>query len=149
MSYVTDNLRPGERLILEAKIVAWPPVVFSLFWSWMLVFIPSFILLLRLIKTELGITNKRVLVKAGVLSTITKEATLDKVQNVSFNQSLFGKIFNYGTVSIQTAASSGREGLRGIKAPKNVRETLLEQMEAFRVDQLREQAEAIASSMRK
>lgn len=146
MSYVAENLSPGEQIVLEARITPWV-VVGSLFWSWILAFIPSILLLLRQLKTELGITNKRVIVKAGLLSSTTKETTLDKVQNVTFYQPLLGRIFNYGTVVIQTAATLGREGLRGVCNPKQVRDTLVEQIEAYRKSQIREQAEAIASSL--
>ncbi|MFP5211234.1 MAG: PH domain-containing protein [Acidobacteriota bacterium] len=147
MSYVTENLRPGEQLVLEARVTR-IGVLFSLIWSWVLMFIPSLLLFLRLSHTELGITSKRVIVKTGLLSSSTKESTLDKVQNVTFRQSLLGKLFNYGTVVIQTAATYGGEGLRGVKDPTVVRDTLLEQMELHRVAQIREQAQAIASSIR-
>jgi len=146
MSYIAENLRPDEQIVLEARITPWV-VLGSLLWSWILAFIPSILLLLRQLKTELGITNKRVIVKAGLFSSTSKETTLDKVQNVTFYQPLLGKIFNYGTVVIQTAATLGREGLRGVSNPKQVRDTLVEQIEVYRKSQIREQAEAIASSI--
>ena len=147
MSYVTDNLRPGEQLVLEGRVTR-IAVVFSLLWSLPFFFIPSILMFLRLTHTELGITNKRVIVKTGLFSTTTMETTLDKVQNVTFRQPLLGKMFNYGTIVIQTAATFGREGLRGIKDPQQVRDVLLEQIELHRVAQLQEQAQAIASGMR-
>ncbi len=147
MSYVTENLRPGEELVLEARVNRFVPVVFSMFWSCILLFIPSILLFLRLSHVEMGITTKRIIVKSGLFSSSTTESTLDKVQNVSFKQSLLGKIFNYGTVVVQTSATLGREGLRGVIDPKQVRDTLLEQIESHRVAQIREQAQAIASSM--
>lgn len=146
MSYVTEHLRPGEKIILEARITPWA-VVGSLVWSWMFAFLPSLFVLLRQMRTELGITNRRVIVKAGVLSSTTTETTLDKVQNVTFRQPMFGKIFNYGTVVIQSAAALGREGLFGVSNPTLVRDTILEQIELYRTAQIREQAEAIASSI--
>jgi uncharacterized membrane protein YdbT with pleckstrin-like domain len=148
MSYVTENLRPGEELVLEARVTRLA-VIISLLWSWSLLFIPSLLLFLRLSRTELGITTRRIIVKTGLLSSTTVETTLDKIQNVTFRQHLLGKMFDYGTVVIQTAATYGREGLRGIKNPKQVRDTLLEQIELHRTAQVREQAEAIASSMRR
>ncbi len=147
MSYVTENVRPGEQLVLEAG-VSKVGVVFSLLWSWVFLFIPSLLIFLRLSHIELGITSKRIIVKSGLFSSNTMEATLDKVQNVNFRQSLFGKLFNYGTVIIQTGATFGKEGLRGVKDPKLVRDVLLEQIETYRVTQIREQAQAIATSMR-
>ena len=146
MSYVAQNLRPGERIVIEARVTPWV-VVGSLVWSWFLLFIPSLFILLRQMRTELGVTNKRVIVKSGILSATTVETALDKVQNVTFRQPLLGKIFNYGTVVIQTAASFGREGLIGISHPARVRDAILEQMELYRTAQIREQAEAIATSI--
>lgn len=110
-------------------------------------FIPSIFVFLRQLRTELGITNRRVIVKKGILSSATAETTLDKVQNVTFRQPLLGKVFNYGTVVVQSAATFGGEGLRGVSNPKQVRDVLLEQIELYRVSQIREQAEAIASSI--
>src|SRR5258708_6374615 len=132
MSYVTDNLRPAEQLIFEAK-VTYVGAIISLLFSWVFLFLPTLWLLLVVSKTELGITSKRVIVKTGVLSSNTKETTLDKIQNVTFRQSLLGRLFNYGTVVVQTGATYGREGLRAIKDPKQVRDVLLEQMETHRL----------------
>jgi membrane protein YdbS with pleckstrin-like domain len=146
MSYVQDNMMPNEKLILEARLSMFPVVV-SVLWSWIFVFIPTLWIFLRLKRTELGVTDRRVIEKSGVLSVTTAETTLDKVQNVSFKQGILGKVFNYGTVVIQTAARMGAEGLRGVSNPKQVRDTILQQMELYRTTQIREQAEAIAHSL--
>jgi uncharacterized membrane protein YdbT with pleckstrin-like domain len=146
MSYVQENLLPNERIVAEARL-SMLPAILSVLWSWLLFFIPTLWIALRLARTELAITDRRVIEKSGVLSVTTAEATLDKVQSVSFRQGIFGKIFNYGTVVIQTAAKMGAEGLRGIKNPKQIRDTILQQMELYRAAQIREQAEAIARSI--
>jgi len=147
MSYVSENLRPGEQIVLEAKVTK-IGVIFSLLWAWILLFIPSLLLFLRLSHIELGITNKRIIVKRGLLSAHVDEFTLDKVQNVSFHQGILGKLLKYGTVIVQTGATFGKDGLQGIKDPKLVRNTLLEQIESHRVAQIREQAQAIAASIK-
>jgi uncharacterized membrane protein YdbT with pleckstrin-like domain len=146
MSYVSENLRPGEKLVLEARLTPLS-FLFSLLWSWLLLFIPTLLLYLRYIRTELGVTDRRVIEKSGILSVTTAETTLDKVQNVTFSQSILGRIFDYGTVVIQSAATMGAEGIRGVSGPKEVRDTILQQMDLYRVAQIREQAEAIAKSI--
>jgi uncharacterized membrane protein YdbT with pleckstrin-like domain len=146
MSYIQENLMPNEKIILEARLSILP-VVLSLVWSWIVVFIPTLFIFLRIKRTELGVTDRRVIEKYGIISVTTKETALDKVQNVTFRQGLFGKIFNYGTVVIQSAATAGFEGLPGITSPKQVRDTILQQMELYRTTQIREQAEAIAHSL--
>jgi len=146
MSYVRDNLMPNEKIVHEARL-SMLPVVLSVLWSWIFVFIPTLWIFLRLKRTELGVTDRRVIEKYGILSVTTAETTLDKVQNVSFKQGILGRIFNYGTVVIQTAAKMGAEGLRGVSNPKQVRDTILQQMEVYRATLIREQAEAIARSI--
>jgi membrane protein YdbS with pleckstrin-like domain len=146
MSYVSENLRPGEKLILEARLTPLS-FVFSFLWSWILLFIPTLLLYLRYKRTELGVTERRVIEKSGILSVTTAETSLDKVQNVTFRQPVLGRIFNYGTVVIQSAATMGAEGIRGVSSPKRVRDTILQQIEVYRASLIREQAEAIARSI--
>jgi uncharacterized membrane protein YdbT with pleckstrin-like domain len=146
MSYVQKNLMPNEKLVLEVRLTM-VPFVLSLLWSWVFLWIPALLIFLRLKRTELGITDRRVIEKYGILSVTTAETTLDKIQNVTFKQGLFGRIFNYGTVVIQTAAKMGREGLRYISDPKQARDAILQQMELYKATQVREQAEAIARSL--
>ncbi len=50
------------------------------------------------------VTNLRVIDEYGIFSHNAKESPLDKINNISYRQSLFGRIFNYGDVQIQTAA---------------------------------------------
>jgi len=147
MSYVSENLRPGENLILEARLspLTW---LVSIVWSWIFLFIPTLLAYLRAARTELGVTDKRVIVKAGILAVTTEDTALDRVQNVVYRQSILGRIFNYGTVVIQSAATAGAEGIRGVSNPKALRDTILHQMEVYRAALVREQAEAIAKSLR-
>ncbi len=147
MSYVQENLRPGEKLILEARLTSLT-FLWSLLWGWILFFIPTLYLYLRYLRTELGVTDKRVIEKRGVLSVTTAETALGRIQSVTFRQSLFGRLFNYGTVVIQSAATVGAEGIDGVTSPRKVRDTILQQMDLYRAEQIREQAEAIARSMR-
>jgi len=119
---------PNEKLVLEARL-SMVPFVVSLLWSWIFLWIPALLVFLHLKRTELGITDRRVIEKSGVPSVTTAETTLDKIQNVTFKQGLFGRIFNYGTVVIQTAAKMGAEGLSFITNPKQTRDTILQQME--------------------
>lgn len=58
----------------------------------------SIINILIKICIEMVITNKRVIIKKGVLSANTDELKLEKIESVSINKSLFGMIFNYGSV---------------------------------------------------
>jgi uncharacterized membrane protein YdbT with pleckstrin-like domain len=51
--------------------------------------------------TELAITNQRVIVKVGLIRRHTWELNAGKVEGVEVNQSVPGRIFNYGTVIVK------------------------------------------------
>ena len=50
--------------------------------------------------TETDVTNMRVVHKTGFIKRQTFEMSLDKVESVDVNQSILGRILNYGDVSI-------------------------------------------------
>jgi len=56
--------------------------------------------LIRRRATELAVTNKRVIVKFGLLTTHALEIRLSKIETVRVNQGLIGRLFNYGTIVI-------------------------------------------------
>lgn len=50
--------------------------------------------------SEYGITNKRVLMKTGFIQINSFEIFLDKVEAVHVDQTIMGRIFNYGSLII-------------------------------------------------
>ena len=51
--------------------------------------------------TEMAVTNKRVLVKVGLLSRRSTQIMLSKIESVHVDQSLAGRMFNFGTIVIR------------------------------------------------
>jgi uncharacterized membrane protein YdbT with pleckstrin-like domain len=51
--------------------------------------------------TEIGVTSHRFVEKYGALSMRTNEIALPNIEGVKLNQSLFGRMFSYGTVRIE------------------------------------------------
>jgi uncharacterized membrane protein YdbT with pleckstrin-like domain len=168
-SYIRQNLRPGETIVLEAQItplyVSFAIAFLCLFAGFLVLIgsilaVPLGVLMgllflvpsslyyyFRYKRTELDVTDMRVIEKTGILSVNAVETTLDRIQNVVYRQSVFGKIFDYGTVIIQSAARFGVEGIANVKEPQKVRDAILQQMELYRKKQIQDQAEAIAKSM--
>lgn len=60
--------------------------------------------LFRMISTNIRVTNKRVSAKKGIVKTESLDSPIDKITSVKVEQKLFGKIFNYGTIYINTAS---------------------------------------------
>lgn len=52
------------------------------------------------ISTELAITTKRVIAKVGFISRKTVELNHSKVESFNIDQSIFGRIFGFGTVVV-------------------------------------------------
>ena len=51
--------------------------------------------------TEMAVTNKRVMVKTGMLSRRTTEMMLTKVESVSVDQTILGRIWGYGSITVR------------------------------------------------
>ena len=49
---------------------------------------------------EFAVTNKRVIVKTGLISRRTLEMNLSKIESVNVDQSIMGRILGYGTITI-------------------------------------------------
>jgi uncharacterized membrane protein YdbT with pleckstrin-like domain len=50
--------------------------------------------------SEFAVTNRRVIVKVGLISRRTIEINMSKVESIEVNQDIFGRIFNYGTILV-------------------------------------------------
>ncbi|PIZ04716.1 MAG: hypothetical protein COY58_02915 [Gammaproteobacteria bacterium CG_4_10_14_0_8_um_filter_38_16] len=52
------------------------------------------------ITSEYAVTNKRVVIKTGWIKRASLELMLDKVEGVLVDQTIIGRIFNYGAITI-------------------------------------------------
>ena len=66
--------------------------------------------------TETDVTNLRVVHKTGFIKRRTFEMSLDKVESVDVNQSILGRILNYGDVMVR-GVGEGAERIRTIASP--------------------------------
>jgi len=73
--------------------------------------------------TETDVTNLRVVHKTGFIKRRTFEMALDKVESVDVNQTILGRILNYGDVTIN-GVGEGRETIRTIDSPLAFRSSI-------------------------
>jgi uncharacterized membrane protein YdbT with pleckstrin-like domain len=66
--------------------------------------------------TEIDVTDRRVVYKRGFIRRHTVEMNMDKIESVDVDQSLIGRLFDYGDVIIR-GTGAGIEPLRGIDSP--------------------------------
>jgi uncharacterized membrane protein YdbT with pleckstrin-like domain len=71
---------------------------------------------IRRATTELALTNHRVIYKTGLLARHTLEMNRTKVESVTVDQSIFGRMFGYGTVTVR-GVGSAFEPIRNIGEP--------------------------------
>ncbi len=67
------------------------------------------------------VTTKRILLEKGVFTTSTRAIPLSKIDDVACKQSLLGKIFNFGGLTIDNANLEGGEALACVADPLSVR----------------------------
>ena len=150
MSYLDRVLQPDETVLHRGNIhwlVYWPAAVFllialaglygylmypeqqtvaiavtlvgavGLVIAWLVGFLKRW-------STEIAVTNRRVIFKEGLIARRTFEMNMDKIESVDVDQSIPGRIFNYGTVTVR-GVGSGSEPLKRISSPLELRNRVL------------------------
>jgi uncharacterized membrane protein YdbT with pleckstrin-like domain len=75
--------------------------------------------------TEIAVTNRRIIYKRGFITRHTAEMNMDKVATVDVDQSIWGRLFDYGSIRIVgTGGSTGIERLNRIAAPIALRNAI-------------------------
>jgi uncharacterized membrane protein YdbT with pleckstrin-like domain len=143
--YIDDILQPGEKVLYSTNahwmfylpaIAAWIVVLILLVLSGMTSAVPYLMLvcwasaavvaiaaLFWTLKawfhrwtTETDVTNMRVVHKSGFIQRRTFEMALDKIESVDVEQSILGRVLNYGNVTIN-GVGEGKETIRTIASP--------------------------------
>jgi uncharacterized membrane protein YdbT with pleckstrin-like domain len=125
MSYIEQSLSTGEKIegLFKLHWIAWVPMII-----WLILALPTFGLtlviaiyeFLRLKFLEQGVTNKRVILKRGIISRKTEEMKLTSIETVEINQGVFGRIFGFGTVKV-TGRGISDLMFKGIDNPMSVK----------------------------
>ena len=143
--YIDEILQPGEKVLYSTNahwmfylpaIAAWIVVAILLFGSFAAAAIPALMLVcwasaavvavaalfwtlrawFHRWTTETDVTNMRVVHKTGFIKRRSFEMALDKIESVDVDQSILGRLLNYGDVTVN-GVGEGREKIRTIAAP--------------------------------
>jgi uncharacterized membrane protein YdbT with pleckstrin-like domain len=148
MSYVQRVLQPGEQVRHVSSIhwiVYWPGAAVALlagvaFWlsymwplpelwrytAYALALVAAFLLIQQWCQwwiTEIAVTNRRVIYKTGLIQRETNEMNMDKVESIQIDQSIFGRMLDYGNVTI-LGTGEGFKTLRTIASPIELRNSV-------------------------
>lgn len=86
------------------------------------------------LSSEYGITTKRVLMKEGLLKRTTNEIFMSKVESIKVQQTLLGRILNYGTLVI-SGTGGNHEPFIKVPGPLRFRENVQQQLDKTRGQQ--------------
>ena len=141
MSYIDNNLIAGEHVTYRTRLhwlVLLPPALLFVVWlpltwfmaqgemaglAWLPIAVGVVALVPAIIKrqsSDFAVTNKRVMMKAGVFTTRSIELFLNKIEAIAVAQSLLGKLFGYGDIAI-TGSGGTSESFSHIQGPMEFR----------------------------
>lgn len=145
MSYINRHLLPGEHVTYRTRLhwklylgplalgllVLLPLAIWALSSDHQVlalipavaalgVFLAAFI---RRRTSEFAVTNKRVILKLGVLNTRSVELLLPKIEGIAVTQSLAGRLFGFGAI-VLTGSGGTQEPFTGIQAPLDFRQAV-------------------------
>jgi uncharacterized membrane protein YdbT with pleckstrin-like domain len=83
---------------------------------------------MRLISTELAITNRRVIAKTGFISRNTFELMLNRVEGANIEQTVWGRILNFGSILVH-GTGGGITPIDYIADPLNFKKQLMTYVE--------------------
>jgi uncharacterized membrane protein YdbT with pleckstrin-like domain len=159
------KLKTDEKLLLIIRkhwiklvlpMFAWLVLTIAILW-WMPTGVGFVIILLVAIYPALeyinwkynlwAVTNMRVVDESGYFTRYSKESPLDKINNVEYDQTVWGRIFGYGDVDIQTAAELGETKYQWIHHPKLLKDTITHAQEEYKRIQISSQATQLAQAI--
>jgi uncharacterized membrane protein YdbT with pleckstrin-like domain len=137
MGFVDRNLLPDEQVTYRARlsrVIYFFPVCLLVLavlvaihgWheaAWVIAALGLILLVppwIRSVSSEFAVTNKRVLVKVGLVRRHSLELLLQKVEGIGVDQGILGRILGYGTITVSGTGGT-REAFRTISRPLEFR----------------------------
>lgn len=105
MGYIQESLSDGEQVRELFKLHWFSKISMVL---WIILAIPTLGLTLllalwewlKLRSIEQGVTNKRVILKTGIISRRSEEMKITSIETVEIIQGIFGRLFGFGDVKV-------------------------------------------------
>lgn len=118
-SYVDKHLIKDETVAYETKL-HW-----VIFFSLKSIFTLTIYAWLKRWLSEFVITNRRIVIKEGFIARRTFEMNLSKIETVNVDQTVMGRILNYGSITI-IGTGGTRETFHNIARPMAFRRAFQE-----------------------
>jgi uncharacterized membrane protein YdbT with pleckstrin-like domain len=110
VSYIDDSLVEGEQIVHRAHVSWWSQfglVLLGILTFWFLLGLVFLAMAwVNVHKTEIAITNRRIIAKFGLVQRRTIEININQVEALRVEQGFWGRILNYGTIIVSGTGSS-------------------------------------------
>jgi hypothetical protein len=81
---------------------------------------------LRYVNQEYVLTNRRVIQVEGVLNRSSTDSSLEKINDAVLTQSVFGRMFGFGDLTVLTASDSAIDRMKMIRNPIAFKKAMLD-----------------------
>jgi len=105
-------------------------VIVGLIAAWFVIVIAG---LIRWWTTQHVITNERLIHRTGLIAKAGKEIPLEVINDVTFTQSMFERVFGTGDLLIESAGTHGQSRYSDIPDPERVQSLIYEVREARKI----------------
>ena len=129
MKFIKSTLPENETIEMEISfhwthaLIAW---LYLVFLGWLLVGIYLFVsMYVEKWMTERALTNRRLVIKRGLISRQTEEISFNRIEEVNLNQSILQRILGSGDIRV-TGTGSGEVIMKNIDAPLSVQKKINE-----------------------
>jgi uncharacterized membrane protein YdbT with pleckstrin-like domain len=95
---------------------------------------------------EYYVTNQKVMKVGGILRKTAEGSALEKINDITIQQSVLGRALGYGTLSVLTAADESNLHYTAMREPMEFRKAVLDQKQEFEQQDARAIAEAVRAA---
>lgn len=81
---------------------------------------------------EYVLTDQRVILNEGLLSRFSRSIAIDRIQDLTTYQGLWGRAWGFGDIEVESAGRDSGEFLRRVPQPQRFRNAIFAEMEARR-----------------
>jgi uncharacterized membrane protein YdbT with pleckstrin-like domain len=81
---------------------------------------------------EYVLTDQRVILNEGIVSKFSRSIAIDRIQDLTTFQGLWGRTWGFGDIELESAGREGAEMLTTVPHPQQLRNAIFGQIEARR-----------------
>jgi len=117
--YINGAMVPNEKVVVEGQFALMDN------WFWIVVSLGLLLIPIYLIQktNEIAVTNNRIIGKKGIISRDTIDLSLKNIESVDVKQSIFGRIFGFGDISIKGSGGS-EKNITALKSPEEFKQAI-------------------------